>query len=286
MKTMIDSRPAKDGKAISLRCPECGQKLRTGPHNLGRFVRCSTCWHKFQVQIQVQALGAGSQSRRSPRPPLVDDPPLNRRSAQEELRALEAASRARLETIGAAAQAAGDVPSEHAAALREVLDAIEARIDCFNALGESRAPRWVIESARKSLARLAARRDRLLGEMGRHLIASGTAAPDQARTIEHIDARIETLRAWLGSRRALSMRARLAIVAGIVALLLCGGWVGTFLLNTTSVQIARGTRLGEGACNHESHESEEAQRGIMEILLEKEAFASIEACFEGHNDWI
>jgi hypothetical protein len=222
MKTMLEARPAGNGKVIAFRCPACNQKLRTGPHNLGRHVQCPKCWHEFLVQ----ALGAADQSPRPARSTVADDPPLDRRSAREELGALEAARRGRLERIGAAAQAAGHLPSEHAAALGEVIEAIEARTNCFNALVESRAPRRVVESARESLARLAARRDLVLGEVGRQLIASGAAARDESRTIEHIDARIETVRAWLYSRSASPVQACLAIVAGIVAMLLCFKWIG------------------------------------------------------------
>jgi hypothetical protein len=223
MKTMLEARPAGNGKVIAIRCQACGQKLRTGPHNLGKHVRCSKCWHKFLVQ----APGAADQSPRPERSTVdvADDLPLSRRSAREELCALEAARRGRLERIGAAAQAAGHLPSEHAAALGEVLEAIEARTNCFNALVESRAPRSVVESARRSLARLAARRNLVLGEVGRQLIASGGAAGDESRTIEHIDARIETVRAWLCSRSASPVQAGLVIVAGIAAMLLCWRWI-------------------------------------------------------------
>lgn len=222
MAMTMEPRSAQPRGAIKLECPGCGQKLRTGAHNLGGFVRCSKCRAKFPVSDRETSDEVKSES---PPEAVAALSPASRRNAVRELRALESACQARLQKIGAEAQAAGRMPAELAASLGELHDTIQSQIDCFNALQESHAQRGVLESVLKRLAHLDQQHDRMLAELGSQVVASREAPADQARTIAHLEDQIKALRSYLGQHPVWSEPVRLAVMAGVLALLACG-WLG------------------------------------------------------------
>ncbi|MFO0888278.1 MAG: hypothetical protein U0790_03925 [Isosphaeraceae bacterium] len=238
MTSITNNCHLRDRHVILLRCPGCSQKLRTGAHNLGGAVRCPRCWHKIQVPA-AETDPRPSEARNHRATGRVDRPapgPASRdaitdtRLALLEVRSLQQARSRCLERIGAEARAQGAIPEECESSLCELLAAIEARIDCFNALCESRAPRRVLGSARASLARLGERRDSLLRELGRQALRSGSATADQQERIAHLEDRIAVIQAALGSRSTGLRPGRVAIAAAILALLISGGWIGFALI--------------------------------------------------------
>lgn len=202
MSTMIEPASGQtDGRCqIALCCPQCSQKLLTGPHNLGGYVRCSRCWHKFHVDPTAPLRLIRDPGRRRR---VEDAGTLGRKSRVKrssegrsgacELRALVRARKVRLEELGAEARARGLVPEPLAVRLGEAMAAIEERIDCYNALRGSAAPRHVLEAVRDGLSRLGQRRDALLRQAGRRLFRSGDAPAEHARVIAHLESRIDAL---------------------------------------------------------------------------------------------
>jgi hypothetical protein len=198
-------------------------------------VRCSHCLKTFRIadhtsrppSDRASAGDAGATGQAANDKKLRRDAverPLTGRDARLEICGLESALLKALARIGAEAHSRGDVSPEVVGDLGEIMGVIQERIDCFNALRESHASRRLLEAVRRRLARLAVKRETLLADLGRRIIDTNGADPQQVRIVRNVEARIDVLRREQ-ARRVDGWAMGAAVGAIVIVTLLGATWL-------------------------------------------------------------